>query len=91
MGALGASLVALALALVASVLSAADSGTSFGPQVLVAERVWFAAAAVGMAAVVLGLSSVVSRRGRRLGVVALAVVILAGPVAIVVMDSLPAA
>ena len=89
--ALGVTIGALALALVAAVLSAADSGESFGPQFIVAERTWLAAAAVGLAAIVVGVSSIVSSRGRRLGVAAVAVVVLAGPVAVMVMLSIPPA
>jgi hypothetical protein len=90
-GALSAALAAFVLAIVGGVLSAADSGTSFGSKFVLAETVWVIAAAVAVGALGLGLGSLISRRGTLLGVAACAVVLLAAPVAIVVMDAIPLA
>lgn len=89
--ALVVSLAGFAAAIVAAVLSAADSGTSFGRQFVEAERAWLLAGVLIVAALSLGVGSAVSRRGRRLGGIAIAVAILAAPVAVVLMDALPAA
>jgi hypothetical protein len=89
--ALGASIVALALALIAAALSVADSGTSGGPQFVDAARVWITAGTAVLASLVLGFVSVFSDRGRALGVTGLVVAFGAMPLAVVVMDLLPAA
>ena len=84
-------LAAIPVAIWAAVLSDADSGESFGPQFILAERTWLVAGLLVVAALVLAVGSIVTRRGRRLGAVAVVLALLAAPVAVVVMFSLPAA
>lgn len=89
--ALSLSLLVLGTGIVAAFLSAADTGESFGPQFLEAERVWLIAAGAALATLGIGIAAFVSKRGSRFALMSIGVVVLAGPISVVVMDSLPAA